>query len=150
MQEPIRITVSGVLTDLQNGYTRTTSDKQYQGEGKSIEEKYGLNKSQVSDLFKHDKLKGKKTIVPKKPAFILVDDEDEDGVDSMEATPTGTGLHSEMDAGPTDTEAVTELATDNTDSTDMETVQESDPIAEVETASETSDESTTTEDPAWM
>jgi hypothetical protein len=76
-QEPVKITVSGVLEDLKNGYTRTTSEKHYLGEGKSIQEKYGLNKSQVAELFKHDKLKGRKTIVQKAAAFTLVDDTEE-------------------------------------------------------------------------
>ena len=77
MAEPIKITVSSVLEDLKNGYTRTTGEKYYLGEGKSIQEKYTLNKSQVKDLFDHPKLKGKKTIAVKAPAFILIDDEEE-------------------------------------------------------------------------
>mgnify|MGYP003645286664 CR=1 FL=1 len=76
MAEPITITVQSVLTDLQNGYTRTTSDKQYQGDGKSIEEKYSLNKTQVSQLFQHEKLKGRKTKVADVPAFILIDEDE--------------------------------------------------------------------------
>lgn len=74
MAEPIKITVSGILEDLKNGYTRTTGEKHYLGDGKSIQEKYGLNKSQVTELFTHEKLKGKKTITIKAPAFILEDD----------------------------------------------------------------------------
>src|SRR3972149_6418364 len=70
----IRITVSGVLEDLSNGYTRTTSSKHYNAEIGSIEEKYGLNKTEVSQVFKHPKLLGKQTILPKETRFIIVDD----------------------------------------------------------------------------
>lgn len=73
----IRITVSGVLEDLSNGYTRTTSSKHYNSEIGSIEEKYGLNKTEVTELFKHPKLINKKTIIPKETRFIIVDDTEE-------------------------------------------------------------------------
>ena len=83
MAEPIRITVQGVLEDLENGYTRNAEGKFYKGEGFSIGEKYGLNKSQVADLFKHEKLKGRKVKMEKTPAFILIDEE-ETTVDSAQ------------------------------------------------------------------
>lgn len=85
-QEPIRITVTAILADLANGYTRTVSDKQYSGEGKSIEEKYSLSKTQVASLFQHEKLRGRKTKIQEAPAFILIDDED--GEISLETTST--------------------------------------------------------------
>jgi hypothetical protein len=75
MAEPVRITVQGVLTDLENGFTRNANDTNYKGEGQSIGEKYGLNKSQVSELFKHEKLKGRKVKKVRTPAFILIDEE---------------------------------------------------------------------------
>jgi hypothetical protein len=87
-KEPVRITIQGVLSDLESGYTRTTVDKNYQGDKKSIEEKYGLNKTQVSQLFKHEKLKGRKTIVTPAPAFILVDEDEEEQEDSPNITDT--------------------------------------------------------------
>ena len=74
MSTPVKITVSAVLQYLKDGYTRTKDDKQYQGDGKSIQEKYGLTKIDVSRLFQNDKLKGRKTITEKTPAFILEDD----------------------------------------------------------------------------
>ena len=84
MAEPIKITVSGILEDLKNGYTRTINEKHYLGDEKYIQEKYGLNKSQVKALFDHPKLKGKKTIAIKAPAFILEDDT-EDSVEISDA-----------------------------------------------------------------
>tara|TARA_R110002126_G_C10453787_1_gene499791 strand:+ start:19 stop:387 length:369 start_codon:yes stop_codon:yes gene_type:complete len=88
MAEPIKITVSGILEDLKNGYTRTTGEKHYLGDEKSIQEKYGLNKSQVAELFTHEKLKGKKTISIKVPVFILEDDtENEEIIDINHKTP---------------------------------------------------------------
>ena len=62
MTEPVKITISGVLEALEQGFTRNAGDPNYKGEGQSIGEKYGLNKSQVALLFKHDKLKGKKVL----------------------------------------------------------------------------------------
>jgi len=78
MSEPVKLTVSGILQDLKDGYTRTKDDKQYQGDEKSIQEKYGLRKKDVSKLFQHEKLKGKKTILEKVNAFILEDDLEEE------------------------------------------------------------------------
>jgi hypothetical protein len=74
MSEPIKLTVSTILQDLKDGYTRTKDDKQYSGDGKSIQEKYNLKKSDVTRLFQHDKLKGRKTISEKAVTFILEDD----------------------------------------------------------------------------
>jgi len=89
MEEPIRITISGILNDLQEGYTRTKDDKHYQGEGKSIQEKYNLKKSEIFSLFKHDKLKGRKTISTKVLPFVLIDDTEfeelEEAVDNNES-----------------------------------------------------------------
>lgn len=74
MTETIRITTSSILEDLKNGLTRTTSTLGYKSEIGSIEEKYGLNKTEVKELFKHPKLIGKKTIFPKETRFELIDD----------------------------------------------------------------------------
>jgi hypothetical protein len=122
-QEPVRITVQGVLEDLQNGYTRTTSDKQYQGEGKSIEEKYGLNKTQVSQLFKHDKLKGRKTKVADTPAFILIDEDEVEG-----------------ESTATDESSITSI-TSIEEASDNEDTAENEPEEEVTPSEET---------PSWM
>lgn len=70
----IRITITGILQDLSNGFTRTTSSHTYNPEIGSIKEKYGLNKSEVKDLFDHPKLKNKKTISIKESKYILIDD----------------------------------------------------------------------------
>lgn len=74
MENQITITVSGILADLANGMTRTTSDKNYDSERGSIQDKYNLNGVEVKELFDHPQLKGKKTILPKTRSFILVDD----------------------------------------------------------------------------
>jgi hypothetical protein len=62
-KQPVKLTVSGILTDLDNGLTRT-----------EIGEKYGLDKTQVGKLFDHPKLKGRKTKAKKEVGFELVDD----------------------------------------------------------------------------
>jgi hypothetical protein len=126
MAEPIKITVQGVLEDLKKGYTRTISDRQYKGEKMSIEEKYGLNKSQVKDLFDHPKLKGKKTIAIKVPAFILIDEED--------------GSDSDIDKS-TETPSITST-------TSIE--ESSEAIDENVSEEEHAAESTSDEDPSWM
>jgi len=61
--EKIQLTISGLLADLKNGLTRD-----------DIGAKYNLNKTQVKQVFKHPKLKNKKTIKPVEPLFDLVDD----------------------------------------------------------------------------
>lgn len=61
--ETIKLTVSGILADLDNGLDR---DK--------IATKYGLTKQEVNEVFKHPKLQGRR--VKRKPAvrFVLEDD----------------------------------------------------------------------------
>lgn len=102
---PIVITVSGVLDDLKNGLTRD-----------EIGTKYGLNKTQVKDLFQHPKLKNKKTIKPKVLPFILEDD-------TMEETSTNQlSMQDELDATMSQ-EAVAESS---------EALMETEAIAETE------------------
>lgn len=60
----IRITTSGVLNMLKEGKTR-----------EEIRNHFGLTKTELRDLFKHPKLKGRKT--HRKPSFLLVDDIDQ-------------------------------------------------------------------------
>lgn len=55
------ITVSGILEDLANGLKR-----------KEIKEKYGLTLKETTELFKHERLKGRKAV--KQVSFTLVDD----------------------------------------------------------------------------
>lgn len=71
-----KISLSGILEDLENGVVRKRSSNNYNESVKSIEEKYNLSPSEVDELFKHPKLKGRKTKVIKELSFILVDDID--------------------------------------------------------------------------
>ena len=68
------VTISQIINDLTNGYTRTKTSKGYTGNGKSLEEKYSLTKKQLTVLFSNPSLKGRKTkkIIPF--PFKLVDD----------------------------------------------------------------------------
>lgn len=70
------IKISDVLEAISNGVTRCEGDKNYSPERGSIQERYGLTKAAVIELFKHPKLVGKKVIVPK---FQIIDDTDEAG-----------------------------------------------------------------------
>jgi len=65
------ISVQEVLKLLEDGYTRTRSRDRGYG---SIQEKFDLTTSQLTDLFSHPKLKGKKT---KFPRLHILDNEEE-------------------------------------------------------------------------
>ena len=60
---PNTITVSMILEDLDNGIDRT-----------GIQEKYGLEKWEVTQMFQHPSLKGKKARKIRKLSFNFVDD----------------------------------------------------------------------------
>lgn len=76
---PIKLTVQQILKDLQEGQTRP-----------EIQKKYGLTVTDLTELFKHEKLKGKKTLKKRVPGFILTDEDDvsnaKDNVDSQEVS----------------------------------------------------------------
>lgn len=61
--ETIKLTVSGILTDLDNGLDR---DK--------ISVKYGLTKQEVNEVFKHPKLQGRRVKRKSAVRFVLEDD----------------------------------------------------------------------------
>ena len=84
MTKTVEIKISDILKYLQEGYTRTKAEKNYDPEIGSIQEKYDLNKSQIFELFRHEKLKGRKTIVQKVPAFVLIDDTGEEELTAVE------------------------------------------------------------------
>lgn len=62
-QTPNTITVTMILEDLNNGIDRT-----------GIQEKYGLEKWEVTQMFQHPTLKGKKAKKVRKLSFNFVDD----------------------------------------------------------------------------
>ena len=62
-EPPNTITVSMILEDLDNGIDRT-----------GIQEKYGLEKWEVTQMFQHPALKGKKARKIRKLSFNFVDD----------------------------------------------------------------------------
>ena len=62
-ETPTTITVSMILEDLDNGIDRT-----------GIQEKYGLEKWEVTQMFQHPALKGKKARKIRKLSFNFVDD----------------------------------------------------------------------------
>ena len=76
-EKPV-IKVQDVLELLKQGYTRLAKDDIGKG---SIQEHYGLNGTQVKQLFMHSKLKQRKTIKPK-DSFILIDEEEASVVES--------------------------------------------------------------------
>ena len=62
-ETPARITTTMILNDLNNGVDRT-----------GIQEKYGLEKWEVTQMFQHPTLKGKKAKKVRKLSFDFVDD----------------------------------------------------------------------------
>ena len=66
-ETPNTITVSMILEDLDNGIDRT-----------GIQEKYGLEKWEVTQMFQHPALKGKKARKIRKLSFNFVDDTADD------------------------------------------------------------------------
>ena len=56
------ITISEVLGMLKRGYARTTTDKSYDANVGTIAEFYGMSDNEIKELFRHPKLKGKKTV----------------------------------------------------------------------------------------
>ena len=62
-ETPTRITISMIITDLENGIDRT-----------GIQEKYGIEKWEVTQMFQHPTLKGRKAKKVKKLSFNFVDD----------------------------------------------------------------------------
>jgi len=56
VEKPI-IILSQLISDLNNGITRCKGDTGYNPELGSIEEKYGISKADVKEIFKHPQLK---------------------------------------------------------------------------------------------
>lgn len=82
-----QISIAGILEDLQNGLTRLANQDGYDPQIGSIQEKYELSAAEVKHIFKHEKLKGKKTIKQKELSFELVDDVVEDVQEVTEQQP---------------------------------------------------------------
>ena len=62
-ETPTRITVTMIQNDLDNGIDRT-----------GIQEKYGIEKWEVTQMFQHPELKGRKAKKVRKLSFEFVDD----------------------------------------------------------------------------
>lgn len=73
-EEKIKVSIRGVIEDLSNGVTRCKGDAGYVTELGSIQEKYGLNKSQITRMFKHPRLKGRRVHTQVEDPFELIDD----------------------------------------------------------------------------
>lgn len=72
----IRVTISQLLSDLNNGITRCKSDTGYDEKRGSVEEKYGLTKEAVKEIFRHPKLANLRVRIPttEEKIYELVDD----------------------------------------------------------------------------
>ena len=94
---PNTITVSMILEDLDNGIDRT-----------GIQEKYGLEKWEVTQMFQHQTLKGKKARKIRKLSFNFVDDTAADPNQTTIPMPDGSQID-ELDAAEPSVEASMDL-----------------------------------------
>jgi len=92
-QTPNTITVTMILEDLDNGIDRT-----------AIQEKYGLEKWEVTQMFQHPALKGKKAKKVRKLSFNFVDDTADDPNQTSIPMPDGSQID-ELDAAEPSVEA---------------------------------------------
>ena len=96
-ETPNTITVSMILEDLDNGIDRT-----------GIQEKYGLEKWEVPQMFQHPTLKGKKARKIRKLSFNFVDDTAADPNQTTIPMPDGSQID-ELDAAEPSVEASMDL-----------------------------------------
>jgi hypothetical protein len=72
------ISVEEVLRLMQEeGYTRTPKTVGYQGNGKSIQEKYNLKNWELQALFREERLRNRRTIAPKVLSFRIIRNDSE-------------------------------------------------------------------------
>ena len=84
-ETPATITVTMILEDLDNGIDRA-----------GIQEKYGLEKWEVTQMFQHPTLKGKKARKVRKLSFNFVDDTTPDpNQTSIDVEPPHVDVHTE-------------------------------------------------------
>ena len=96
-ETPNTITVSMILEDLDNGIDRP-----------GIQEKYGLEKWEVTQMFQHPTLKGKKARKVRKLSFNFVDDTAADPNQTTIPMPDGSQID-ELDAAEPSVEASMDL-----------------------------------------
>lgn len=89
-KEPIRLTIAQILEDLDNGLTRA-----------GIGQKYDLSGADVSRLFQHAELKGKKTKAL--PNFIIVSEAEGNEPNNSDTVESTTTDQTEMELEQSDT-----------------------------------------------
>lgn len=117
----IILSVEGILADLANGLTRKNSDKNYNEEVGSIQEKYDLQNSDIDLLFKEPRLKGARVTPKKKVAWVLVDTESEKEEIQTESQGSIEELPSAIESESTSIPAATTEADEEFSTTEMVT-----------------------------
>ena len=102
-ETPTRITTTMILNDLDNGIDRI-----------GIQEKYGLEKWEVTQMFQHPVLKGKKAKKVRKLSFEFVDDSMGDPNQTSIPVETGSATVEEV-LEHEDVETVEEISFDEED-----------------------------------
>lgn len=74
MAEKLKLSISQILDHLKNGKDR-----------KAIKELYGLSHADMTALFNHPKLKGKRVVPQREPSFELIDDIADEGAETAVA-----------------------------------------------------------------
>ena len=96
-ETPTRITTTMILEDLENGISRD-----------GIKEKYGLETWEVTQMFQHPTLKGKKAKKIRKLSFEFVDDTEDPNQTDLETAIEEVELEETFESFEDDEEAVTE------------------------------------------
>lgn len=87
-KEPIKISIKGLIEDINNGLTRLKGDTGYNEKVGSIEEKYGIAKSDVREIFKNSQLVNLRVKPVKEKAYELIDDVTVENVEETTSTET--------------------------------------------------------------
>lgn len=103
-ETPIKVSIEQIKIWLGTGVTRCEGDPNYNIGLGSIQEKYGLNKTNVGILFQDSRLKGLRVAPIKAPAFVITEDEVE--LPSSRTHISGTDPFTHTDGDSTDISAV--------------------------------------------
>lgn len=93
---PVKLTVTGILADLSQGLTRP-----------EIRSKYALSAGDMTSLFQHPSLKGRKPA--KLPGFILTDDT---VIGEVQLEPVSQNASDSFDLGENKTESIVDQVVD--------------------------------------
>lgn len=86
-EQQIVVCIANIKNWLKEGITRRIGDPGYNAELGSVQEKYGLNKAEVTALFQDLRLKGLKVCTPKPSRILIAEDMESEDLTTLEAAP---------------------------------------------------------------